>query len=103
MKAAVHYKYGPPDVVVQIEDVDIPAPKNEEVLIRVRAASLNPLDEGIVKGSARMVGGLRTPKVTRIGFDVAGLVEATGKNVTQFTPGDAVFGVCIRDPQASAF
>jgi hypothetical protein len=58
--------YGPPHVVVHIEDVDTPVPKGDEVLIRVRAASVNPLDEGVVKGSTRIVGGLRRPKVTRI-------------------------------------
>jgi NADPH:quinone reductase-like Zn-dependent oxidoreductase len=102
MKAAVYHRYGPPEAVVHIEDVGKPVPEDDEVLIRVRAASLNPLDEGVVKGSARMVGGLRAPKVARLGFDVAGHVEATGRNVTQFKPGDDVFGVCIRDPDASA-
>jgi NADPH:quinone reductase-like Zn-dependent oxidoreductase len=66
MKAAVYHRYGPPHVVVHIEDVDTPVPKGDEVLIRVRAASVNPLDEGVVKGSTRIVGGLRRPKVTRI-------------------------------------
>src|SRR5262245_2632876 len=101
MKAAVYRRYGRPDVVVHIEDVEKPVPGDDEVLIRVRAASVNPLDEGVVKGSARMVGGLRAPKVTRLGFDVAGHVEATGRNVMHFKPGDDVFGVCIRDPDAS--
>jgi NADPH:quinone reductase-like Zn-dependent oxidoreductase len=102
MKAAVYHGYGPPQVVVRVENIDKPVPRPHEVLIRVRAASVNPLDEGIVKGAARVVGGVRRPHVTRLGFDVAGRVEATGRDVTQFKPGDDVFGVCIRDPQASA-
>jgi NADPH:quinone reductase-like Zn-dependent oxidoreductase len=102
MKAAVYHQYGSPEVVVHIEDVEKPVVEDDDVLIRVRAASVNPLDEGVVKGSARMVGGLRAPKVTRLGFDVAGHVQATGRNVTRFKPGDEVFGVCIRDPAASA-
>ena len=101
MKAAVYRRYGPPDVV-QIRDVDKPVPKDNEVLIRVRAASVNPLDEGLMRGGGRFVTGLRKPKVTRLGVDVAGQVEAVGRNVTQFKPGDEVFGACISDPQASA-
>jgi NADPH:quinone reductase-like Zn-dependent oxidoreductase len=101
MKAAVYTEYGPPDVV-QITDVEIPVPKDNGVLIKVRAASVNPLDEGLMKGAGRVVTGLRKPKVTRIGVDVAGQVEAVGTNVTQFKPGDEVFGVCISDPRDSA-
>jgi NADPH:quinone reductase-like Zn-dependent oxidoreductase len=103
MKAAVYTRYGPPDVV-QIKDVERPVPKDNEVLIQVHAASVNALDGGIMKGRpylARLLFGLRKPKVTRLGVDVAGQVKAVGTNVTQFTPGDQVFGVCIRDPQAS--
>jgi len=101
MRAATYSRYGPADVV-QIEDVEKPVPGNHEVLIRVRAASVNPLDEGLIRGGGRLVTGLRKPKVTRLGFDVAGLVEAVGSDVTRFKPGDEVFGVCITDPQASA-
>src|SRR5258708_6228680 len=104
MKAAVYTRYGPPDVVVQITDVEKPVPKDNEVLIKVRAASVNPLDGGSMKGRpyiARIMTGLRKPKITRLGVDVAGQVEAVGRNVTQFKPGDAVFGLCIRYPQAS--
>jgi NADPH:quinone reductase-like Zn-dependent oxidoreductase len=103
MKAAVYTRYGPPDVV-QIKDLDKPVPKDNEVLIKVRAASVNPLDGGLMKGkpySGRIVTGLRKPKDTRPGRDVAGQVEAVGRNVTQFKPGDEVFGVCISDPQDS--
>ena len=101
MKAAVYTSYGPPDIV-QIKDVEKPVPKDDGVLIRVRAASVNPLDEGLMKGGGRLVTGLRKPKVTRLGVDVAGQVETVGRNVTQFKPGDEVFGACISDPQASA-
>src|SRR5271157_1313405 len=103
MKAAVYTRYGPPDVV-QIVDVEMPVPKDNEVLIKVRAASLNPIDGGLMKGnpySARILFGLRKPKDTRPGRDVAGQVEAVGRNVTQFKPGDEVFGSCISDPQDS--
>src|SRR5712691_12125721 len=93
MKAAVYTRYGPPDVV-QITDVVKPVPKDDEVLIKVRAASLNPLDGHFMKGRARILTGLRKPKNTRLGVDVAGQVEAAGRNVTQFKPGDEVFGVC---------
>ncbi len=96
MKAAVYRRYGPPDVV-QIEDVEKPVPKDKEVLIKVRAASVNPLDVGLMKGkphSFRILFGLRKPRLTRPGVDVAGQVEAVGRNVTQFKPGDAVFGSC---------
>jgi NADPH:quinone reductase-like Zn-dependent oxidoreductase len=101
VKAAVYSRYGPPDVV-QIKDVEKPVPRDNEVLIKVRAASVNPLDEGVMKGGGRVVTGLRQPKAARLGVDVAGQVEAVGRNVTQFKPGDAVFGVCITDPQASS-
>jgi NADPH:quinone reductase-like Zn-dependent oxidoreductase len=101
VKAAVYSRYGPPEVV-QIRDVEKPVTKNDEVLIKVRAASVNPLDEGTMKGAGRIVTGLRKPRVTRLGVDVAGQVEAVGSDVTQFKPGDKVFGACISDPQASS-
>ena len=96
MKAAVYRRYGPPDVV-HIEDVQKPSPKDNEVLLKVRAASVNPLDAGLMKGkphSFRLLFGLRKPRLTRPGVDVAGQVEAVGRNVTQFKPGDEVFGSC---------
>jgi NADPH:quinone reductase-like Zn-dependent oxidoreductase len=96
MKAAVYRRYGPADVV-QIEDVEKPVPKDNEVLIKVRAASVNPLDWHFVRGRpnvVRMIAGLRRPKYTQLGADVAGQVEAVGKNVAQFKPGDEVFGSC---------
>ncbi len=96
MKAAVYTRYGPPDVV-QIKDVEKPLPKNNEVLIKVRAASVNPIDWHFMRGTpyiVRIMVGLRKPKITRLGADVAGQVEAVGRNVTQFKPDDEVFGVC---------
>ena len=96
MKAAIYTRYGPPDVV-QITDVEKPVPKDNEVLIRVRAASVNPLDWHFMRGTpyvVRLGAGLRRPKITRLGVDLAGQVEAVGGNVTQCKPGDEVFGAC---------
>jgi NADPH:quinone reductase-like Zn-dependent oxidoreductase len=97
MKAAVYTQYGPPDIVVQITDVAKPVPKDDELLIKVRAASVNPLDSHLMKGGpyiVRLLLGLGKPKIKRPGVDVAGQVEAVGRNVTQFKSGDAVFGLC---------
>jgi NADPH:quinone reductase-like Zn-dependent oxidoreductase len=96
MKAAIYTRYGPPDVV-QIKDIEKPAPQDNEVLIKVRAAALNPYDWHFMRGLpylVRIIAGLRKPKVTRLGFDVAGAVESIGRSVTQFKPGDKVFGAC---------
>ncbi len=96
MKAALYTRYGPPEVV-QITEVEKPVPKDDEVLLQVRAASVNPLDWHFMRGLpylVRMMAGLRKPKDTRLGVDVAGQVEAVGRNVTQFKPGDQVFGSC---------
>ena len=96
MKAAVYTRYGPADVV-QITDLEKPVPKDNEVLIKVRAASVNPLDWRLMKGrpySLRILFGLGKPTIARPGRDVAGQVEAVGTNVTQFKPGDEVFGAC---------
>jgi NADPH:quinone reductase-like Zn-dependent oxidoreductase len=95
MKAAVYTRYGPPDVV-QITDVAKPTPKDNEVLIKVRAASVNPLDWHFIRGKpyiVRLGAGPRKPKNTRLGVDLAGQVEAVGRNVKQFKPGDEVYGV----------
>ena len=84
MKAAVYTRYGPPDVV-HITDVEKPSPKDNEVLIKVRAASVNPLDWHFMRGTpyfVRIEAGPRKPKVTRLGVDVAGQVEAVGRNAT---------------------
>ncbi len=96
MKAILYHNYGSPDIL-QIADVEQPAPKDNEVLIKVRAASVNPFDWHFMRGTPyvlRLFAGLRKPKDTRLGADVAGLVEAVGKNVMQFKPGDEVFGSC---------
>src|SRR5437879_7039468 len=93
MKAAVYTRYGPPDVV-QIADVDKPVPADNEVLIKVRAASLNPVDGHLMRGPLplRPMTGLRKPRNARLGVDVAGQVEAVGRKVNQFKPGNEVFG-----------
>jgi NADPH:quinone reductase-like Zn-dependent oxidoreductase len=96
MKAIVYEKYGSPDVL-QFKEIAIPAPADDEVLIHVRAASANPLDWHFMRGEPwfiRLMLGLRKPKDKRLGVDVAGVVEAVGRNVTQFKPGDEVFGGC---------
>src|SRR5690349_10621557 len=96
MKAIVFTHYGSPDVL-QFAEVEKPAPKENQVLVKVKAASANPLDWHRIRGApflARMGEGLRKPTNTKLGADVAGQVEAVGGNVTQFKPGDEVFGVC---------
>lgn len=95
MRAIVRTKYGPPDAV-QFTEVEKPTPKDDEVLIKLRAASVNPVDLFTMRGAPllRLIPGLRAPKDKRLGVDVAGQVEAVGRNVTQFKPGDEVFGVC---------
>jgi NADPH:quinone reductase-like Zn-dependent oxidoreductase len=96
MKAIVYCDYGPPDVL-HLDQVAKPVPNDDQVLIKVRAASINPYDWHFIRGTPyllRMGAGLRKPKVTRIGGDVAGQIEAVGKNVTQFKAGDEVFGLC---------
>src|SRR6267143_5481134 len=94
MKAIVYCDYGSPDVL-KLEDIEKPTPGDDQVLVRVRAASVNPLDWHYMRGTPyfmRMEAGLRRPKVTRLGVDFAGTVEAVGKNVKRFKPGDEVFG-----------
>jgi NADPH:quinone reductase-like Zn-dependent oxidoreductase len=95
MKAIVYHNYGSSDVL-QCEETETPAPANGEVLIRVCAASVNPIDR-LYRGRPYLVRikiGLSKPKDPRLGRDVAGQVEAVGSNVTQFKPGDEVFGTC---------
>ena len=96
MKAIRYCEYGSPDVL-KFEDVEKPVPNDDQVLIKVRAASLNFIDPGLMRGPfllRLMLGsGLRKPEKTRLGNDLAGQVEAVGKNVTKFKPGDEVFGV----------
>ena len=96
MKAIVYYHYGSPDVLA-CEEMEKPRAGDNEVLIKVRAASVNPLDWHLLRGTPyllRLMAGLRKPKVPRSGVDVAGQVEAVGRDVTQFKPGDEVFGSC---------
>ncbi len=95
MKAIVYRRYGSPDVL-GCEEIEKPTAGDDEVLIKVRAASINPLDRHIMRGRPpflRIAFGLRKPKV-RPGRDVAGQIEAVGRNVTRFKPGDEVFGLC---------
>ncbi len=95
MKAIVCRNYGSPDVL-ECEELAKPNAGDDEVLIRVRAASINPVDRVFrAPYMVRIVTGLRKPKEIRLGRDVAGQVEAVGRNVTQFKPGDEVFGVCL--------
>ncbi len=95
MKAIVNTKYGSPDVLT-LQEVAKPTPQDNEVLLKVQAAALNYADWISLTGKPLfvrpMVGGPLKPKNIILGADVAGLVEAVGKNVTQFQPGDAVFG-----------
>ncbi|HEY6292090.1 MAG TPA: NAD(P)-dependent alcohol dehydrogenase [Terriglobia bacterium] len=96
MKAIVYTEYGPPDVL-ELKEVATPTPADDEVLIKLYAASVNPLDWHLMRGAPyllRIQAGLRKPKDTRLGVDVAGQVEAVGRNVTQFKSGDRVFGAC---------
>jgi NADPH:quinone reductase-like Zn-dependent oxidoreductase len=96
MKAIRFNRYGPPEVL-EFADIDVPAVGDDELLVRVRAASVNPLDWHFMRGSpylVRMMAGLSRPRATatRLGADMAGSVQAVGKNVTGFRPGDEVFG-----------
>jgi NADPH:quinone reductase-like Zn-dependent oxidoreductase len=95
MKAIVYEKYGPPDVL-QLKDIAKPTPKDNEVLIKVHAASVNYSDWAFVRGKPFLIrfmgGGVLKPKHKILGADVAGRVEAVGRNIKQFRPGDEVFG-----------
>jgi NADPH:quinone reductase-like Zn-dependent oxidoreductase len=92
MKAILSCEYGVENL--KLEEIEKPTPADNEVLVRVRAASVNPADGHMIRDSwlARLFAGLRKPKNTRFGTDFAGVVEAVGKNVTDFKPGDEVFG-----------
>ena len=94
MQAIVYCDYGAPDVL-RLEGLEKPVPGDEQLLIRVRAAAINPLDWHYMRGTPyvmRLGTGLRKPKEMRLGVDYAGTVEAVGKGVTRFKPGDEVFG-----------
>src|SRR5881396_3388938 len=93
MKAVVYCDYGLANL--KLEEVEKPVPNDDQVLVRVRAASVNPYDWHFIEGTPKIMRlgvGLRKPKDTRLGVDYAGTVESIGKNVTQFKPGDEVFG-----------
>ena len=96
MKAIVYTRYGPPDVL-ELKEVEKPAPRDNEVLVKVHAASANPADWHLLRGEpflARLSAGLLKPKNTILGIDIAGRIEEVDKNVTEFQPGDEVFGDC---------
>lgn len=94
MKAIIYTHYGSPDVL-QLEEVEKPAPRDDEVLIHVHAVSVNAGDLHLLRGEPfllRLFSGLRKPKQKILGADVAGRIEAVGRNVKRFQPGDEVFG-----------
>ena len=94
MKAIIRSGYGPPDVLAFV-DVPIPDPGTDQVLVRIRASSVNMADVDYMRGHpkpARLGSGLRAPKIKRLGLDLAGTVEAVGDDVTRFRSGDDVFG-----------
>jgi len=111
MRAVVHDSFGPPNVL-EIREIEKPTPADDEVLVRVRAASVNPADWYGITGRpwiARPLMGLFKPRENRVGVDFAGTAEAVGIDVTQFRPGDDVFGgktgalaeyVCVREERA---
>jgi NADPH:quinone reductase-like Zn-dependent oxidoreductase len=113
MKAIVYCDYGLPNL--KLQEIEKPVPADDQLLVKVRAASVNPLDWHFIEGTPyimRAMGvGFRKPTDTRLGVDFAGTVEVVGKNVTQFKPGDEVFGgrtgafaeyVCVREARAVA-
>ena len=97
MRAMVYEKYGSPDVL-ELREIEKPTPKEDEVLIKVQAASVNAMDYRFLTGTpllARLMAGLLKPKHKVLGLDVAGRVEAVGVNFKQFQPGDNVFGLSM--------
>jgi len=93
MRAIVYTKYGSPDVL-ELKEIEKPVAKDDEVLIKVYAASLNDWDCGLLQGDFvnRLLNGLFKPKIKILGSDIAGRVEAIGKDVEKFQPGDEVYG-----------
>jgi NADPH:quinone reductase-like Zn-dependent oxidoreductase len=94
MKAIVYETYGPPEGL-ELREVETPTPKDDEVLIRIRAVSINDWDWGLLHGTPfvnRLLSGLFKPKIKILGSDIAGRIEAVGRNVKRFRPGDEVFG-----------
>ena len=114
MKAVVYCNYGVPNL--KLQEIEKPSPADDQLLVKVRAASVNPLDWHFIEGTpyiGRFLFGMgaRKPRDTRLGVDFAGMVESTGKGVTKFKPGDEVFGgrtgafadyVCVRESRAVA-
>src|SRR6266404_5850290 len=94
IKAVTYCEYGLANL--KLEQIEKPTPTDDQILVKVRAASINPYDWHFIEGSPKVIRllgiGLRKPKDTRVGVDFAGTVEAVGKHVTQFKPGDEVFG-----------
>ena len=94
MKAIVYCDYGVANL--KLEDVEKPVPNDDQILVKVHAVSVNPYDWHFIEGTPKliraMIGGLRKPKDTRVGVDFAGTVETVGESVTQYKPGDEVFG-----------
>jgi NADPH:quinone reductase-like Zn-dependent oxidoreductase len=111
MKAVVRHHYGSPDVL-RLEELDAPVPADDQLLIRVRAVAVNPLDWHTMRGTPcvmRIGTGFFRPEVIQLGFDFSGTVEAVGSLVTRFKPGDEVFGgrsgafaeyVCVGESRA---
>ena len=96
MKAIEYTQYGPPDVL-HFKEVATPSPADDQVLVKLCAASVNPFDWHMMRGEPlfiRLMTGLRKPRITRLGVDAAGKVVSVGRNVTRFKPGDEVFGGC---------
>ena len=95
MKAVVYTEYGPPEVL-QLKEVAKPSPKDDEVLVKVHADSINYIDWQVLRGESillRLMNGLLKPRNKVLGDDVSGQIEAVGANVKQFQPGDEVFGI----------
>lgn len=98
MRAMVYERYGEPDEVLELREVDVPTIAADEVLVQVQAVAVNPLDWHLMVGKpkiARLSFGLRAPTRTVPGNDIAGIVEAVGSEVTAFEPGDSVFGEAL--------
>ena len=94
MKAFIYTKYGTPDVL-ELKEIDKPIPEEDEVLIKVYAVSINDWDLGLLQGGDlinRLLNGLFKPKIKILGSDIAGRIEAVGKNVKKFQPDDEVYG-----------
>jgi NADPH:quinone reductase-like Zn-dependent oxidoreductase len=94
MKAIRYHRYDGPEVLA-LRDIDLPVVGDEDILVQVKATSVNPLDYHFLRGTpylVRILAGLTRPRANGLGADLAGCVEAVGRNVTKFRPGDEVFG-----------